>query len=140
MTLLDAVHAEFDFAWIIITIILSLGSLIFKKRKKDAESPSGQNPTQSILDQILPSSRSAAQNELPGFYEMLGVFTQELKTASNESEIGAVKQTSKKRTSKRFDNYRVKRKQKNTFADLLDDPKSFRQAFILSEILNRPKF
>jgi len=37
----------------------------------------------------------------------------------------------------RFDEFKIKEKKKNNFADLLDDPENFKNAFILSEILNR---
>ncbi len=39
--------------------------------------------------------------------------------------------------SERFDEFKIKKEEKNTFAELLGDPENFKNAFVLSEILKR---
>ncbi len=73
-------------------------------------------------------------DEASPFFEILEFFSNELK--SNLSDHVSIKENNRAR----FDHYKIDKKKKNAFAELLDDKESFKKAFILAEILKRPEY
>ncbi len=150
------------FAYIAIMVVIYIVKQVMKMKKKETIKPFvPQEPVLESIPEIKQELDSYHYEEVdvdddwsyapdPGYDEVPSYSEEQLEKAITESNgdlyaaITKVKEEQEKseielklEEVERFDQFKIKDKSQNTFADLLDDPENFKNAFVLSEILNR---
>lgn len=145
---------------ILIYIAIAVIGWIWKLYKKNSEKVEGEQGG-NFFDDDQPTQQPTYSTG-KSFEDILETFSQNLKQELRTPEVkpamvdtsnmvnsldefkqkyGAKAIVKKKETpKKRFEEYRITKEGKNNFADLLDDTDNFKNAFVLSQILERKEY
>ena len=142
---------------IIFYIVIAVAGWIWKLYKKNQEKEK-ENEQGNFYEE---PKENASSTPSRSFDEVINDFAGQLKTELRSSpkpepvakqatmvnsldelqeKYGASTIVKEKKTTNRFDEYKIEKKKKNTFADLLDDTENFKKAFVLSQILERKEY
>ena len=155
--------AGFDgYAYIVIMVVIYIVKQVMKMKKKATVKPFvPMEPVSSSIPEVKQHKDTYHYDDMeveddwsyapdPGYDESPSYSEEQLEKAISESNgdlyaaITQVKEEKEEREIEtklekveRFDQFKLKDKTKNTFADMLDDPENFKNAFVLSEILKK---
>lgn len=148
--------AGIDFWVYVVIVVVGWIFQLYKKQKDkekkyegnflDDEPPKTAVPIDKDFDVILKKFSNELKRDMRNDMQVKEVVTKKEPMVNSLAELkskygnSTIMTDADRDPDKRFDDYELQEKNKNVFADMLDDSENFKKAFILSEILKRKEY